>query len=717
MESKLGKLFLVGIGVVLMITFVLPTAIGNMAGSDVVVGEVGGEDIRNSDVRRARDLLNRAGSVFIPSTQTGQYQPLGRTAFGARYDDLSSDPVSLQLLTLEARNLGIDLPIDYVIEQLTAAQAMAIVDRDQLRFADLTRPQQEAFAQAAKMVLDIGEARRRKGDFSKTSRAQAQYAVAISAQQVTMDAIVLDVDEFMAGLPEPTEEEIQAQFETYRETAVDTISADAGQLNNPFGFGYRLPDRVKLEYLAIESQRVQEKVLADVAAMPLRDRVRTLYERWKQSPDEFVALEEEEPATAPATAPTTGPATQPAVEDAAEEPADETEAIDDDPFAPLLASDDSDTKAFLDEQAAAYTDEAAAEEWDRFTAVYDQVLRRYVFAQQRELDEAVRKRTRDTLGSDYRKYKTHLVAKETASEGGEPSAEPVGRVGEPVTSPDYLAAVADDVAEATGIRPTVRRYGDLLSRTDLADKAVVGDIALTFILPDGATSLNQRINFADYAIGAAVPLAEPEDREQLEQSPLGLVLHEPSTPIRSFLGDTFVFRLIDAVPDAAPESVDVVRDQVVEDLRRQAAFAEASKTGQAMVTEAQDSSLPVAAGDRVFRQVGPFLPQTGPGEGELGEGRLSAAGRFVFARQIFDLLPTGGASTGPVGLVAIQPNGKVVIGQVTEVEPAWQTQAELEALLINSRARTSQQTTLGEAVTDYFRPSRIAERVGYVPNE
>ncbi|MEL7239145.1 MAG: hypothetical protein AAGK78_09800, partial [Planctomycetota bacterium] len=493
--------------------------------------------------------------------------------------------------------------------------------------------------------------RRRKGDFSKTSRAQAEYAVALGRQRITMDAIVLDVDEFTVGLPDPTDEQIQAQFDAYRETAAQTITAEAGELENPFGFGYRLPDRVKLEYLAVEAQRVQEKVLADVEAMPLRDRVLTMYRLWKESPEQFVAPEEPEepePTTAPATAsaditsdatsdaPATQPATQPAGDDAADEAENADEAAEDeDPFAPLLASDGSETQAFLDEQAAAYTDEVAAEEWDRFTAVYDEVLRRYVITQQRELIEAVGKRMRDTLGSDYRKYKAHLVSQSVKGKDEPRDPEPVGRVGQPVTSLDYLAAVADDVADATGIRPTVRRFGDLLSRTELADQGIVGDIAFTFILPDGARDFSQRINFADYALGAAVPLADPEDREQLEQSPLGLDLHEPSAPIPSLLGDTFMFRLIDAAPDAAPESLDEVRDQVVEDLRRQAAFEKATEAGEAIVAEARGSSIAVAAGDRVFRQVGPFLPQQGPGLGELGEGQLSPAGRFVFSQQFF----------------------------------------------------------------------------------
>jgi len=51
------------------------------------------------------------------------------------------------------------------------------------------------------------------------------------------------------GLPEPTEEELQAHLEKYA-----GVSPGEGER----GFGYRLPDRVKLEWLRVDAQRFRE---------------------------------------------------------------------------------------------------------------------------------------------------------------------------------------------------------------------------------------------------------------------------------------------------------------------------------------------------------------------------------------------------------------------------------------------------------------------------
>lgn len=56
---------------------------------------------------------------------------------------------------------------------------------------------------------------------------------------------------------EPTQQEILTHFDKYKEFFAGTFSEE-----NPYGFGYKLPDRVSLEYIAVKSDDIAEIVTA-----------------------------------------------------------------------------------------------------------------------------------------------------------------------------------------------------------------------------------------------------------------------------------------------------------------------------------------------------------------------------------------------------------------------------------------------------------------------
>src|SRR5687768_16633241 len=53
MEGKFGKIVLVVLGVILMIVFILPAGLQNMAGSDATLGTLAGEKVRRGDIINA----------------------------------------------------------------------------------------------------------------------------------------------------------------------------------------------------------------------------------------------------------------------------------------------------------------------------------------------------------------------------------------------------------------------------------------------------------------------------------------------------------------------------------------------------------------------------------------------------------------------------------------------------------------------------------------
>ena len=68
---------------------------------------------------------------------------------------------------------------------------------------------------------------------------------------------------------EPTEEQILKHFEKYKNYFPDQISPD-----NPYGFGYKLPDSVRLEYIAVKLDDVAETV-----TRPIQEDIESFYQR------------------------------------------------------------------------------------------------------------------------------------------------------------------------------------------------------------------------------------------------------------------------------------------------------------------------------------------------------------------------------------------------------------------------------------------------------
>jgi hypothetical protein len=87
----------------------------------------------------------------------------------------------------------------------------------------------------------------------------SQVRHSISSQEETIDTefVKIDSSEFMDFLDEPAEEEIIGQFERYKKFPAGRIS---GQ--NPYGFGYKIDDRVQFEYIAVKIRDVARIVTA-----------------------------------------------------------------------------------------------------------------------------------------------------------------------------------------------------------------------------------------------------------------------------------------------------------------------------------------------------------------------------------------------------------------------------------------------------------------------
>ena len=101
-----------------------------------------------------------------------------------------------------------------------------------------------------------------------------QMLNAVSTEQESLD---VDYVEFDAGVfvdpngPEPSEAELTKHFDQYKSFFPNEVTDE-----NPYGFGYNLPDRVRLEYMAVTLDDVRTIVTA-----PTQDEIGDYYSRNK----------------------------------------------------------------------------------------------------------------------------------------------------------------------------------------------------------------------------------------------------------------------------------------------------------------------------------------------------------------------------------------------------------------------------------------------------
>ncbi len=77
--------------------------------------------------------------------------------------------------------------------------------------------------------------------------SQIMYLTGCEKETIDVEFVKFDSDVFTEAQEQPSEEQILEHFNKYKECSADEVSEE-----NPYGFGYKLPDRVQLEYIALK---------------------------------------------------------------------------------------------------------------------------------------------------------------------------------------------------------------------------------------------------------------------------------------------------------------------------------------------------------------------------------------------------------------------------------------------------------------------------------
>ena len=87
------------------------------------------------------------------------------------------------------------------------------------------------------------------------TNSQLRAAVSQNNEKIKADYVTFPADNFVDDVAEPTEAEIVKHFDKFKNFLTNDFTQD-----NPYGFSYMLPDRVQLEYIAIQMSDIKETI-------------------------------------------------------------------------------------------------------------------------------------------------------------------------------------------------------------------------------------------------------------------------------------------------------------------------------------------------------------------------------------------------------------------------------------------------------------------------
>ncbi|MBI1337197.1 MAG: hypothetical protein GC164_09580 [Phycisphaera sp.] len=271
-------------GCILMVVFLLPSACLNSAQRDMTVGHLNGSTIKSSDLSAAESEVRVCSAVFpllgvrailTPGNMdVREFTPLqwvlmlkdaqaqGLSASEAEVTDLLRGlGVNEERLNVIANSLRTSKK--YVIDSL---RKRATIQRYMAASSGL---REVSAADWAGMLLTAAQARMmRRGDLElglldmSTGSVRMSEPITESFLQDTFATVRVSMvpvtpKAYMDKVEEPSEESMKKLFEEYKDKLI-------GQ-SEPYGFGYRYPDRVKVEYLTIDRDKVAATVKVDEA--------------------------------------------------------------------------------------------------------------------------------------------------------------------------------------------------------------------------------------------------------------------------------------------------------------------------------------------------------------------------------------------------------------------------------------------------------------------
>lgn len=655
--KKNQKKLLAVFGVLLMVVFIIPPAAKyGSTRANVVVAHTGKTPIYQADMSAAKEewgWLNRQpgrgqpGMVFFseilrdnPVARNDQMMQFGAFQTGrAIAENINDHPEMFLLLQREAAANGLQVSTDEANEYLKNVLGQPVGTDESDRFR--TKAVQDLLTVAAQLRYLAASA--------KISQPVWQHEVAME-QSVRLNLVDFRAGDYARSVPAPTTQQVQQQFDAYKNFPPHHRGTD-----DPLGFGYQVPARVKLQYLSIPHAQVVDAVIHSVRPTgavvgPSDTSVDAAYEwdvqaalYYDKHSDEF---KNAKPA---ATQPTRGPATQPASQPASEPAVKPFEQVKRQIVEKLVATQ-------VDQQTAKIVDELSSK-----------------------------------LAADYR------AIRDADPSAVKPAAD------EPTTAPatSRPAPELTTLAHLEEIRSAIdQKYHVPVEIHDIVNDWQTSE-ALRKLPGIGAASTHEHEPFAEYATSFSAG----------EHS--AIEVWQPSTALTDAANNTYLFRLTAAQAAHAPRDLAPIAAQVEQDWRTAQAYELAKKDAKKTYDSARSVGLAQAArtiGQNVTST--PLFPPRGvqqvPGYPPLDP----ASARELLAASESLIRAATSSDPHPDTLVELPSAQRVAVLELAAVQlpyPEWQAQF--------MTAKVEQQTRMQRLAEEWFKYDAVVARNGYKAEE
>jgi hypothetical protein len=301
--DKYGKPLMAVFMAFLMVTFLLPMA-GRYTGGGrgQVIGTVGGEKLYGQDLDNARSAWQMLTRISIPTQPSPGQEPQSRSiafALGPfAYQQINQNPLLFLLLQKEAERMGVSVSQDRLNEELTNELASAMTGDAR---------HQSNVREAVRELLLVRDAFVRASSAVKISQPLVKHELAELGQSITIKVSEINTAGYLSKVPAPTPEQLKQQFEKYADVVGGQPSAE-----NPFGFGYKYPDRVKVQYIVTPEADVRKSVQSSKSAYDWKVDAQKYYLQHESDYQTTTEPSSSKPFDLSASSrPTTAPTTQP----------------------------------------------------------------------------------------------------------------------------------------------------------------------------------------------------------------------------------------------------------------------------------------------------------------------------------------------------------------------------------------------------------------------
>jgi hypothetical protein len=288
---------LTGLTIVSMVMFVVNQrgSNGQQNRADPIYATANGKPIHSSDMANAKaELQSVARFVRFPNQYGGSESLLDRLFGNELAGAISGKPEWFLMLRSEADAAGISAEKDAVNEIITNFAKDPVTDQP----LDPATDTYQATLAGVTDCLRIFERYQQVKGAVKTSRPERDHDLALQNQRLEMDVVQISANDFLTKVPPPTTQQIQDQFNQFK----DTTPHQPNPTTNPFGFGYKLPIRSKVQYIRVSREAVTNVIVGTKSPYDWEVAARKYY---LNNPSQF---DLKPPTTNPTDLPSTAPA-------------------------------------------------------------------------------------------------------------------------------------------------------------------------------------------------------------------------------------------------------------------------------------------------------------------------------------------------------------------------------------------------------------------------